>query len=81
MISHILAKLYGIILNKKISFWLERHGEISKEKSRFRRHYSTINHVVTLRIIAKECCNNNIDLLCYCVDFRKYFDIVPRDKL
>jgi hypothetical protein len=29
------------------------------------------------RIIAKEYCNNKIDLLCF-VDFRKAFDIVPR---
>jgi hypothetical protein len=27
MISLILAKLYGIILEKKISLWLESHGK------------------------------------------------------
>jgi hypothetical protein len=27
MISPILAKLYGIILEKKISLWLESHGK------------------------------------------------------
>jgi hypothetical protein len=30
MISSILAKLYGIILEKKISIWLESHGKRDK---------------------------------------------------
>jgi hypothetical protein len=30
MISPILAKLYGIILEKKINLWLESHGKIDK---------------------------------------------------
>jgi hypothetical protein len=29
----------------------------------------------------KECCNNKINLLCCFVEFRKYFDIVPRTNL
>jgi hypothetical protein len=30
MISPILAKIYGIILEKKISLWLESHGKRAK---------------------------------------------------
>jgi hypothetical protein len=30
MINQILAKLYGIILEKKISLWLESHGKRDK---------------------------------------------------
>jgi hypothetical protein len=30
MISPILVKLYGIILEKKISLWLESHGKRAK---------------------------------------------------
>jgi hypothetical protein len=29
MISPILAKLYGIILEKKINIWLESHGNVN----------------------------------------------------
>ena len=39
-----------------------------------------MNHLVTLRIIAKKCHNNKYDLFCCFVDFRKYFDIVPRNN-
>ena len=41
----------------------------------------TIDHLVTFRIIAEECRNSKIDLFCCFVDFRKAFNIVPRDKL
>jgi hypothetical protein len=64
MISPILTKLYGIILGKKISIWLEIHGKRAKGWARFRSYHSTMDHLVTLRIIltcvtlriiAKEC--------------------------
>lgn len=81
MISHILAKLYGLILEKKLSLWLKNHGIRDKEKYGFKRHHLTIDHLVTLRIIAEEYRNSKVDLLCYFLDFRKAFDIVPPYKL
>jgi hypothetical protein len=54
MISPILAKLYGIILEKKISLWLESHGKRAKGQAGFRRYHSTVDHLVTFRIIAEE---------------------------
>jgi hypothetical protein len=78
MISLILAKLYGIILEKKISLWLESHGKRAKGQVMFRRYHSTVDHIVTFRIIAEEFHNTKINLFCCFVDFRKYFDMVPR---
>jgi hypothetical protein len=54
MISPILAKLYGIILEKKISLWLESHGKRAKSHAGFRRYHSTVDHLVTFRIIVEE---------------------------
>jgi hypothetical protein len=54
MISLILVKLYGIILEKKINLWLESHGKRDKGQARFRRYHSTVDHLVTFRIIAEE---------------------------
>lgn len=81
MLSHILAKLNGLILEKKLSLWLENHGKRDKGQAGFRIHHSTIDHLVTLKIIAEECSNSKLNLFCCFVDFRKSFDIVPRDKL
>jgi hypothetical protein len=62
MISHILAKLYGIILEKKISLWLESHGKRAKGQAGFRRYHSTLDHLVTFRIITEEFCNTKTNL-------------------
>jgi hypothetical protein len=81
MISPILAKLYGSILEKKISIWLERHIKRVKGHAGFRGYHSTMDLLVILRIIAEECCNNKINLLCCFIDFRKHFDNVHGTNL
>ena len=80
MISRLLAKLYGIILEKKISIWIESVGKRSKGQAGFRRKHSTIDHLVTLRIIMEECRNDKSNIFCFFVDFRKDFDTVPRNN-
>jgi hypothetical protein len=52
MISPLLAKIYGIILEKKIILWIEIHGKRAKGHAEFRRYHSTVEHLVTFRIIA-----------------------------
>jgi len=81
MISPILAKLYGFILEKKISLWLESHDKRAKGHAGFRRYHSTVDHLVTFRIIAEEFRNTKTNIFCCFVDFRKYFDMVPRKNL
>ena len=49
----LLAKLYGIILEKNINEWLEMEGKRAKDQAGFRRNHSTTNHLVTLRIVAE----------------------------
>ena len=58
MISHLLAKLYGIILENKINEWIEMEGNRDKDQRGFERHHSTTGHLVKLMIIAEECSNN-----------------------
>jgi hypothetical protein len=81
MISLILAKIYGIILEKKISLWLESHSKRYKGQAVFRRYHSTMDHLVTFRIIAEEFHNTKTNIFCCFVDFRKSFDMVPRKNL
>ena len=52
MISPLLAKLYGIILENNINEWLEMEGKWAKGHAGFRMNNSTTNHLITLRIIA-----------------------------
>ena len=81
MIITLLDKLYGIILANKINGWLEMEGKWDKGQAGFRRNHSTMDSLLTLRIIAEECHNNKSSLFCCFVDFRKYFDIVSRNNL
>ena len=77
MIIPLLAKLYGIILEKKINNWLESEGpKLAKGQAGFRRKHSTTDHLVTLRIIVDQCCNDKSNLFCCFVEFRKAFDTV-----
>jgi hypothetical protein len=78
MIILILSKLYGIILENKISIWLECQGKRVKGQVIFRSYHSTLYHLITLRIIAEECHNNKTNILCFLFEYRKYFDIVLR---
>ena len=81
MIEPLLGKLYGILMEKRISIRLENKGEQAKGQVGFRRHGSTKNHLVMLMIIVKECCKNKSNMFYYFVDFRKYFDTMPRKNL
>jgi hypothetical protein len=81
MISPILAKLYGIILENKIGIWLESYGKGAKGYARFRRYHSIVDHLIVLRIIVEECHNNKTNLLCFFIDFKKDFDTMPRSNL
>ena len=79
MISPLLAKLYGIILEKKINRWLESEGQWAKGQAGFRRQHSTMDQLVTLRIIMEECHNDKSNLFCCFVDFKKSFNTIPRN--
>ena len=81
MISPLLSKLYGIILENNINVWLESEGKRAKCQAGFRWNHSTMDHLVTLRIIVVECRNDKSNLFCFFVDFRKDFDTVPSNNL
>ena len=81
MISPLLAKLNGIILEKKLSIWLESEGKRAKGQAGFRRKHPTTDHLVMLRIIVEKCRNDKSNLFCCFVDFRNAFNTVPRNNL
>ena len=62
MNSLILSKLYGITLEKKIIIWLKICGKRAKGQAGFRRYHSTLDHLVTFRIITEELCNTKTNI-------------------
>ena len=71
MIGPLLAKLYSIILEMKLNIWLEIEGKRDKGQAGFRRQHSTMDHLVTLRIIVEDLHNYKSNLFCCFVDFRR----------
>jgi hypothetical protein len=42
-VKPILAKLFAMILDKKLSGWVKQHGLRAKGQARFRKNYRTID--------------------------------------
>ncbi len=50
-IGPILAKLFPVILDKRLSKWVEQHGLHAKGQTGFRKDYCTIDQLFILRIL------------------------------
>ncbi|KAL3681105.1 hypothetical protein R1sor_024061 [Riccia sorocarpa] len=54
MVASIFAKLYGRILEGRLSRWCEEKGVHAPAQAGFRRNHSTLDHSLTLRVILEE---------------------------
>ena len=52
-------------------------GKQAEGQVSFRRNHSSMDHVITLKIITEEYHNNKYDIFYCFVYFRKYFDTMP----
>ena len=84
MVGSLMTKLFGGIMESKISIWAEENGKRAYGQAGFRKHHSTIDHldhIVTLRVLMEESRLRGKGLYCCFVDFKKAFDTVPREHL
>lgn len=81
MVSNLMAKVFGKILEKKISGWAETNNARAPSQAGFRPKHSTIDHLITLKAITDNAKGKDKSILCCFVDFKKAFDMVPRDKI
>ncbi|MCO5612488.1 hypothetical protein L7F22_066756 [Adiantum nelumboides] len=68
-------------MEMKISKWAEENGKRAHGQANFRKDHSTIDHLVTLRVLMEESRLKGKGLYCFFVDFKKAFDMVPRENL
>jgi hypothetical protein len=80
-VGPILAKLFVMILDKRLSEWVEQHGLRAKGQARFLKDYRIIDQPFILWTLIKQSKAKNKPLYCCFVDFKKAFDIVPREVL
>lgn len=81
MVSHVLAQIYGSIMEEHIGYYVESRGLRAIGQAGFRKQHSTLDHTFTLRALIEEARYNKQKLYCCFVDFKKAFDTVPRVRL
>lgn len=77
----LFAKLFGHMLKNKVSKWAEERDKCAKGKVGSRPKHSTVYHCITLWHIIEKIWEKKEEFFCCFVDFRRVFDMVPRDKL
>ena len=77
MVSSCMAKLFGSIIEKDLSTWAEYNGKRAIGQAGFRARHSTVDHLITLRVLMEEARLKGKTLYCCFVDLRKAFDTNP----
>ena len=77
---NIVSKVFTSVMTARIYSWSESYGKIRFEQAGFRRQYSTIDHIFTLRQIISNAIYGDKRKKIYCifVDYQKAFDTVKR---
>jgi hypothetical protein len=71
----ILAKLFIVNLDKRLSEWAEQHGLHAKGQAGFCKGYYIIDQLFILRTLIKQSKAKKKPLYCCFVDFKKAFDM------
>jgi len=80
-VGPILAKLFVMILDKRLSEWVEQHGLHAKGQAGFHKNNCTTNKFFILRTLIEHNKAKKKPLYCCFVDFKKAFNIVPHEML
>jgi hypothetical protein len=70
-----------MILDKRLSEWVEQHGLCAKAQTGFRKNYRTTSQLFVLQTLIEQSKAKKKPLYCCFVDFKKVFDIMPREIL
>jgi exonuclease III len=80
-VEAVLAKLFGIILQRRAADYLEQQRLRAPEQSGFRRQRSCRDQLFTLNHVLRSCKQGRQRVFATFVDFRKAFDSLPRPLL
>jgi hypothetical protein len=80
-VGHVLGKLYSLVINARLTAWLETRGLRAQGQAGFRPGRSTVDNCFILRALAERARARGVKLYCCAVDFEKAFDSVDRELL
>ena len=77
------GKLFTAVLNKRLNNYkyLESTGLLIEEQAGFRKHYSTADHIFSLKMLIVFYLYKKKRLYCAFIDYSKAFDSVNRVAL
>ena len=77
-----VSKIFTNILTIRLQKCAENNNVIDESQAGFRRHYSTIDNIISLQtLIQKYLCRTRVRFYCLFVDFRRAFDSIPHNKI
>ena len=76
-----LAKLYAMVLESRATAWAENRRCRAKGQAGFRKDFRTTDQLFIIRTILQQAKHSKRKLYCCFVDFKKAFDLVPRELL
>jgi hypothetical protein len=79
--SQFQAKLYAIVLNKRLSDRTVKYHCRAKAQAGFRKDYRCADILFVLRTLLEKSKSQRTKLYCCFVDFFKAFDTIPRARL
>ena len=77
----ILAKLYAMVLEARATAWAEQMKCRAKGQAGFRKDFRTSDQVFIIQTLVQQAKHEKRKLYCCFVDFKKAFDLVPRQTL
>jgi len=81
IVGPLLAKVFAIILESRISQWAKTNDLRAKGQDGFRKDFRITNNLFILRTLTEQAKFQKKKLYTCFVDFKKTFDTVPRDLL
>ncbi len=80
-VGPVLAKVFAMILEARLSSWAEERGLRARGQAGFKKDFRTTDNLYILRTLIEQSAHKCKKVYCCFVDFRKAFDTVPRDLL
>ena len=72
------GKGFTAVLNQRWNNYLESTGLLIEEQAGFRKHYSTTDHIFSLKMLVDFHLYKKKRLYCAFIDYRKAFDCTAR---
>ena len=80
-VTSVLAKVFAMIIETRLSAWAEDHNLRAEGQAGFRKDHRTVDNIFIMHTLISKARKSKRKLYCCFVDFKKAFDSVPRHSL